>query len=131
MAKADTDYREEIFEKLKIILQQYSPPLVCDEDTSAKYNLIGNVPVPYGASKQVIPGMYFATAAITKTKTSLYFFPIYMNGKELSEKIPQLKKALSGKTCFNFSKPEEADETELHLLIKQGIDFYKKQGYVK
>jgi hypothetical protein len=123
--------RGSIFNLLKKNLEKCVPPLVVSIDLASKsYELIGNKPVPYGYSKKIVPGMYFASLAQRKDSVVLYFFPAYMNSK-LTDLAPILCKCLKGKTCFHFKKEEQVNEKELSLLLKAGVDAWKKAGYMK
>jgi len=94
------------------------------------YELIGNKPVPYGSTKKIIPGMFFAAIANRKDSVTFHFFPCYMN-TEMLESAPNLAKKLKGKTCFHFRKVEDVNEKELNTLLKKGVIAWKKMGYMK
>jgi len=123
--------RKIIFEKLKRNLVKCTPPMVVNINAAGdSFELIGNKPVPYGSSKKIVPGMYFASIAHRKDSVVFYFFPCYMNAKML-EVAPTLVKCLKGKTCFHFKKEEEVDEKELSALLKNGVEVWKKEGYMQ
>jgi len=119
-----------IFNKLKKNLEKFTPPMVAIVDASTgSYEIIGNKPVPYGYSKKIVPGMFFASLAQRKDSVTMHFFPIYMNAK-LKEVAPSLCKYLKGKTCFHFTKEEQINEKELTLLLENGMIAWKKSGYM-
>ena len=122
--------REEIFNKLKNTLKKYSPPMIAGKGSVHGYELIGNKPVPYGSTKKIIPGMFFAAVANRKDSVTFHFFPCYMN-KAMLESAPNLVKKLKGKTCFHFKKVEDVNEKELNALLKKGVVAWKKMGYMK
>ena len=93
--------------------------------------MIGNVPTPYGYKKEIVPGMYFASALIRPANVSFYFFPCYTSPGEFEKIAPNTMKCLDGKTCFHFKKEEQLVEKEIKEMFKKGIAFYKKQGWVK
>lgn len=93
------------------------------------YELIGNKPVPYGHKKEIIPGMFFAAIALRKDSVAFHFFPCYMN-TSMKNIAPSLFRQLKGKTCFHFKKPEEVNERELDMLVKKGMQMWKKAGYM-
>lgn len=126
-----TDERTKIFRKLKNILKSQCPPMVCAKDTDDACEVIGNTPAPYGSTKKIIPGMYFASAVARKDMVSFYFFPLYSNPKEFAKIAPTAMKQLKGKTCFNFKKKEQVVEGEMKALLSQGVKIWKKMGYVK
>lgn len=120
-----------IFNKLKMNLEKFTPPLVVTIDSSnSAYEIIGNKPVPYGYNKKIVPGMFFASINQLKDSVTFHFFPLYMNA-ELNEVAPSLCKYLKGKTCFQFKKVEQVDENELTLLIEKGMISWSKFGYMK
>lgn len=135
------DTLKEIFLTIKMLMKKFSPPLVNKSsvpeirtalsDQENSFELIGNVPVPYGSKKQIIEGMYFATVAIRKNSVVLYFFPAYMNVTVFKNMAPRIFKNLKGKTCFHFKKTEHLDKTELDKIFLKGIAFYKDKGWIK
>lgn len=123
--------RKEIFEKLEKYLAACSPPVVAKKDgKELSYESIGNKAVPYGSTKKMIPGMFFASIAQRKDSVAFHFFPCYMN-PAMQEVAPTLYKHLKGKTCFHFKKAEDINEKELKALLKKGLAVWKKMGYVE
>ena len=123
--------RDQIFSKLKMILEKFSPPMVVLTDIpKICFELIGNKPVPYGYDKKIIPGMSFGKISHLKESVTLHFFPAYLDPK-LQDVAPSLHKCLKGKTCFHFSKVEQIDEQELINLFKKGEVTWQKLGYMK
>jgi len=123
--------RDQIFSKLKMILEKFSPPMVVLTDMpKICFELTGNKPVPYGYDKKIIPGMSFGKISHLKESVTLHFFPAYLDPK-LQEVAPSLHKCLKGKTCFHFSKVEQIDEQELINLFKKGEITWQKLGYMK
>lgn len=122
--------RKEIYQKLKKHLEKLTPPLVAKEGKAHNYEMIGNIPVPYGYNKKIISGMFFAAIAQRKDSVTFHFFPSYMT-PGMKDAAPGLYKCLKGKTCFHFKKPEQVNEKELNALLKKGLAAWKKAGYVK
>jgi len=123
--------RKAIFDKLKSALEQQCPPMVCSKDKAGVYEIIGNKPVPYGSTKKVVPGMYFASAVARKDMVSFYFMPIYYHRELFAPVAPSLLKSLKGKACFNFRKVEQVDEKELKALLDRGVKAWRKMKYVE
>jgi len=129
--KITEETKKLIFSKLKKNLEKFTPPLVANRKADANtYEVIGNTPVPYGSTKKIVPGMYFASIANRKDSVVLYFFPCYTNAKML-DVAPSLVKCLKGKTCFHFTKEEQINEKELNTLLKKGVSVWEKEGYIK
>ena len=125
------EIREAIFNRLKASLKKQCPPMVCTKDTDACHEIIGNAPVPYGSTKKIVPGMYFASAVARKNFVSFYFMPIYYHQKDYAGVCQTLLKSLKGKACFNFKKVEQIDTKELDVMLAKGGVAWKKLGYMK
>ncbi len=124
--------RNRIFETLKAALEKHNPPMAVSQNKEGiVYELIGNKPVPYGSKKKIVPGMYFSSVVARKDMVSFYFFPIYYLKKDYQDIIPTLIKSLKGKTCFNFKKMEQLNAKELDIMLKKGVQAWKKSGYMK
>ena len=121
-----------IFEKLKKHLEACCPPMVRNNKGSdIGYEIMGNKEVPYGYKKEMVPGMYFASVVMRKDSVNFYFFPCYMYPEEFSVLAPALFKCLKRKTCFHVKKEEQVVDKELKAILKKGIQFWKKAGYMK
>lgn len=125
------DERKSIFETLKRALEKCAPPMAVSKDKEGVYELMGNKPVPYGSKKKIVPGMYFSSVVARKDMVSFYFFPLYYLKKDYQDLIPTLIKSLKGKTCFNFKKMEQLNAKELDIMLKKGVQAWKKSGYMK
>jgi hypothetical protein len=123
--------RLQIFDILKTGMRECCPPLVIKTDSKDTFEIIGNVPTPYGYKKVMVPGMYFASAVIREDRVSFYFFPVYTQPELFAHLAPALFKTLKGKTCFTIKKPESVSAEELRALFKKGIMVWKKLGYAK
>jgi hypothetical protein len=129
--KITEETKHAIFNRLKVNIEKFTPPLKVNREADPNsFEVIGNTPVPYGSTKKIVPGMYFASIVNRKDSVVFYFFPCYSNTK-LLEMVPSLTKFLKGKTCFHFTKEEQVDEKELKVLLKNGISVWKKEGYIK
>lgn len=130
MPLTDPD-RLEIFQTLKAAMLDLTPPMVVAKDSAQGFEIIGNVPAPYGSKKEIIPGMYFASAVPRKDMVSFYLFPLYGHNEAFESIAPIAMKCLKGKTCFNFKKPEQVNRKEIDALLKKALQVWKKEGYVK
>ncbi len=120
-----------IFKIIKNAIEELCPPMVCSKDKAGVYEIIGNVPVPYGSTKKIVPGMYFASVVARKDMVSFYFMPIYYRREYFALLAPTLVKSLKGKACFNFRKVDQVDATELKRLLNRGVKAWKKMKYVE
>ena len=124
------EIRTLIFNKIKMCLGNFVPPLVvATNSVDGSYEVIGNHPVPYGYDKKMVPGMFFASIVHRKDSVAFHYFPIYMN-PGLLEIAPTLNKFLKGKTCYHFKEEAQVIETELNLLLEEGIKAWKKFEYI-
>src|SRR5436190_20155490 len=117
---------ETTFAKLKEILQKFESKLVVVANTSTYYAL--ETTHVMKNKKRV----YFAGVKIGKGYVSYHLMPVYACA-EVREKIsPELKKRMQGKSCFNFSAPDEELFRQLAKLTKVGFkrftskDFYSQ-----
>ena len=125
------EVRKNVFDKLKAALKRQCPPMVCTKESDNVCEAIGNKPVPYGSTKKIVPGMYFASTVARKDMVSFYLFPLYYREKEFAGLAPTAMKCLKGKTCFNFKKEEQVIEKEIDALLAKGVALWKKSGYMK
>ena len=125
------DTRKAVFEKLSTALKSQCPPMVCVKDTATAYEIIGNVPSPYGSRKKVVPGILFASVVAHREMVSFHFMPVYYHRKDFEPVAPALLQSLKGKACFNFRSEDQIDTTELEALLGKGVQAWKKLGYVR
>jgi hypothetical protein len=118
-----TDF-DTTFAKLKEILEPYE----------AKLNVTANTADNYGLETDHVMKnkhrMYFGGVRKGKAYVSFHLMPVYAF-PELTEKIsPDLKKRMQGKSCFNFTAPDEKLFNELRKLTKTGFArFTSKKFY--
>lgn len=123
---------ERIFNNLKNILSEYSPPLFIKEglNISGKknYELVSNKEVKiYGRKKKEV---YFAGLIIQKGYVGFYYMLVYID-KNITKKIdPNLLKTLKGKTCFYIKSDDKETTKAIKDALKIAFDYYKKQGWI-
>jgi len=105
---------ETTFKRLKAILEPYASKLVVSADTSQNYMLDLNHVMK---NKHRV---FFAGVRVGKAYVSFHLMPVYAFSKLLDDMSPDLKKRMQGKSCFNFSSPDEKLFKELAKLTKQG-----------
>ena len=114
------------FSKLKALLQPYESKLIVVADTEDHYAL----ETPHVMKNK--HRVYFAGVKIGKLYVSYHLMPVYALEEVRDEISPQLKKRMQGKSCFNFSEPDEKLFKELARLTKVGFkrftskDFYSR-----
>jgi hypothetical protein len=124
---------DNVFARLKEILQKYSGPFTIKPDVKDKYGLyapVGPATVKIWGGKMKKLVMPIAWVEIGKAYVSYHLMGIYMNPK-LQAAIPkELKSRMQGKTCFNFKKMDEKVFKELDELTAKSIDAFKKGGFI-
>lgn len=112
------------FNKLKEIFAPYESKLNITANTADNYGLETDHVMK---NKQ---RLYFGGVRRGKAYVSFYLMPVY-TCPEISEKIsPELKKRMQGKSCFNFTKPDEKLFNELKKLTRDGFSrFTSKKFY--
>ena len=114
------------FSKLKALLQPYESKLIVVADTEDHYAL----ETPHVMKNK--HRVYFAGVKIGKAYVSYHLMPVYALEEVRDEISPELKKRMQGKSCFNFSEPDERLFKELARLTKVGFkrftskDFYSR-----
>jgi len=114
------------FSKLKALLQPYESKLIVVADTEDHYAL----ETPHVMKNK--HRVYFAGVKIGKAYVSYHLMPVYALEEVRDEISPELKKRMQGKSCFNFSEPNENLFKELARLTKVGFkrftskDFYSQ-----
>jgi len=120
-----TDF-ETTFSKLKQILKPFEPKLIVVSDSKIHYAL---------ETTHVMKNkhrLYFAGIKIGKSYVSYYLMSAYACAEVRDAISPALKKRMQGKSCFNFSIPDEELFKELAMLTKIGFkrftskDFYSQ-----
>ena len=114
------------FSKLKALLRPYESKLIVVADTEDHYAL----ETPHVMKNK--HRVYFAGVKIGKSYVSYHLMPVYALEEVRDEISPELKKRMQGKSCFNFSEPNEKLFKELARLTKVGFkrftskDFYSQ-----
>ena len=123
--KKQTDFTT-TFVKLKALLQPYESKLIVVADTKDHYAL----ETPHVMKNK--HRVYFAGVKMGKSYVSYHLMPVYALEEVRDEISPELKKRMQGKSCFNFSEPDEKLFKELARLTKVGFkrftskDFYSR-----
>jgi len=123
--KKQTDFTT-TFVKLKALLQPYESKLIIVADTKDHYAL----ETPHVMKNK--HRVYFAGVKIGKLYVSYHLMPVYALEEVRDEISPELKKRMQGKSCFDFSEPDEKLFKELARLTKVGFkrftskDFYSR-----
>jgi hypothetical protein len=115
---------ETTFSELKKILKPYESKLIVVADTNNNYAL----ETPYVMKNK--HRFYFGGVRVGKNYVSFHLMPVYAFAEVRETISPELKKRMQGKSCFNFSLPDEKLFKELAKLTKVGFKrFTAKEFY--
>ncbi len=115
---------QEIFAKLRSILNKYAGELTCVKDEPGNF---------YLDTKHLMKNkkpMFFGAVQIKKAYVSYHVMPVYAFPKLLDNISPELKHRMQGKSCFNFKSLDDKLFEELSRLTEAGYKNYKAEGYV-
>lgn len=121
----DAERMEATFERLSALLAPYRGELV------VKTHEPGHLYLDAPPSPSYPKGLFFGAVKIGKRYVSFHLMPIYVHPELLDGISPTLRKRMQGKSCFNFSAPDDALFAELRDLTRSGFDLYKKAGYLR
>ena len=109
---------DEIFGQLRKLLLPFAGRLRVLEDTGTSYSLASKTLVHRGEP------LYFGGVAKRKNYVSYYLMAVY--GSPILQRglSPGLKRRMQGKSCFNFTKKDDALFTELAKLTKASVRLY-------
>ncbi len=127
---------DEIFIEIKKILENQSEGLIAREEvigSKAKikkpgYHLYVEEEVSlFGKKPQQT---YVAGVIQNKNYVSFHLMPIYSDPELIEDVIPELKKYMKGKSCFNIKKTSENLLKSVITVLNNGIQIYKKKKWI-
>ena len=121
---SDQSNFEDVFEKLKSILNNYASELTCVNDEPGDF---------YLDTKHIMKNkkpLFFGSVQLKKNYISYYLMPVYVFPALLETISPALRRRMQGKSCFNFKAVDPALFEELAQLTDAGHQKYKEAGYV-
>jgi hypothetical protein len=75
-------------------------------------------------------GQAFAGVRKGKRYVSYHLMSVYLQPSQLGGLSPELRKRMQGKSCFNFTKVDDALFDELDALTDRGRDLYADRGWL-
>jgi hypothetical protein len=115
---AERDF-EAVHERLKGIIRAHADGLVITKDGPAGMAL--EVPGLEGK-----PWGYVAGTRLGRSYVSFYLMPVYASPELEASVSPELRKRKQGKSCFNFTRVDEALLAELESLAARGIPGFRE-----
>jgi hypothetical protein len=102
----------------------HASELVVSVDKPGNYHV--DAPRPFYPKKPA--SAYFGGVRVGKSYVSYHLMPVYTDAALLASISPQLKKRMQGKSCFNFTKLDEAEKVELGELTRRSVEVYRVMG---
>ena len=82
-----------------------------------------------GAPTEKYPdGQMFAGVRKGKRYVSYHLLSVYLEPGQLDDLSPDLRRRMQGKSCFNFTRVDDALFDELDALTTRGRDLYAERG---
>ena len=106
----------ELFDRLKAMLAPYAPRMHVSYDSDSSYGL------DLAPAEERTPATWFGAVRLGKSYVSYYLMPVYAQPSLLDDASPELRRRMQGKSCFNFTRVDEALLAELNDLTKRGFD---------
>jgi hypothetical protein len=106
----------ETFNRLAAIFPPYRGDLVVKIDEPGHLYLDAPLSAPYPK------GLFFGAVKIGKRYVSFHLMPVYVHPDLLNGISPKLRKRMQGKSCFNFTAPDEVLFAQLGRLTRSGFD---------
>lgn len=102
-----------VYARLRRLMLEGAPGMTVNKDKPDSLEL--RTPTLDPKTKQ--PG-WFGTVTIKKTYVAYHLMPLYYHPDLAAKLSPELAKRKQGKTCFNFTRSEDALFKELARLTK-------------
>ncbi len=84
-----------------------------------------------GAAHEKYPdGLMFGAVTMGKRYVSYHLMCVYMETDLLEAMSPELRQRMQGKSCFNFTKVDDALFDELSAITARGRELYAAQGWL-
>jgi hypothetical protein len=107
---------EAVFDRLKLLLETYAHRLVVQSDAPGDYALTTHAVREDGYRP------WFGAVQLRKRYVSYHLMPVYVFPDLLAGVSPQLRRRMQGKSCFNFTRVDEALCAELDALTSRGLE---------
>jgi hypothetical protein len=114
----------QIFARLARIFDPYRPRLIVKTDEP------GHLYLDAPPSAAYPKGLFFGAAKIGKRYVSFHLMPVYVFPELLEGISPELRRRMQGKSCFNFTKPDDVLFAELAKLTAAGYAAYDRNDFV-
>ena len=113
-----------VFDRLAAIFAPYRSILLAKSDEPGNLYLESPPSVAYPG------GLFFGAIRIGKRYVSFHLMPIYVHPDLLHGMSPELRKRMQGKSCFNFTRPDDVLFGELETLTAAGFTRFRDNGWI-
>ena len=117
---------DDVFAELRQVMAAHAAELVVTVDQPGNYH----VDAPRRIDPKKPPSSYFGGVRAGKSYVSYHLMAVYADPSLLESVSPALRKRMQGKSCFNFTKLDEATMAELAELTRRGVEWYRTMGVV-
>ena len=120
----DDERMQATFDRLAAIFAPYRPRLLARTDAP------GDLYLETPPSDRYPAGFYFGAVKTGSRYVSFHLMPVYVHPDLLDGLSPELRKRMQGKSCFNFTKPDERLFAELEELTASGFARFEEDGTI-
>lgn len=110
-----------IFQRLRAILEPYASRMRVTGDTESTYALDTRHVMANGKP------LFFSSVTVRKNYVSFHLMPVYVF-PDLLDGAGDLRSRMQGKSCFNFTKLDDAQVRALEELVQAGYERYAAEG---
>ena len=120
----DDAHATAVFDRLAAIFIPYRSTL------NAKTDEPENLSLETPPSAAYPSDLFFGAVRIGKRYVSFHLMPVYVHPGLLDGMSRELRKRMQGKSCFNFTRPDEALFAELETLTAAGFARFQQDGTI-
>lgn len=114
----------DVFHRLRSLMAPYADALDRSVDEGDELSLTTAHRMKNGSN------LGFGGVTIGKRYVTYHLMPVYVEPALLDGNSPELRARMQGKSCFNFTRADEALFAELAALTEAGFEAYRGKGYV-
>ena len=107
---------------LKRIFAPYTKTLNVNADTRTRFYLETK------SSSYKGKPLFFGAVISGRANVSFHLMPLYWDGSLAKKLSPELRKRMQGKSCFNFTAPDQRLFRELAKVTAGGFALYRRKN---
>jgi hypothetical protein len=113
-----------LFDRLSAIFAPYRSSLITRTDEP------GDLYLETPSSTAYPKGLFFGAVKIEKRYVSFHLMAVYVHPDLLDGMSSELRKRMQGKSCFNFTRPDDSLFAELETLTAAGFARFHDEGTI-